>query len=370
MLILASCGDNTSESTSPTSETPTSESTGSTPSSSGSETPSTTVNYGTEEAPLTVAEFNTEAAKLGLNNEEFSTEHFFVKGYVKSAPTYASAHSSYSFKLGNSKEDTSYINVGGAKRDESVDEPYQNDTVVVSGLAEFFNNYYAIYYTDDDSPAIKSVTRGTSTVTSTIKNGTISGLEATYANGATASFTVTVDTGYKISNVTANSKELTPTDGTYSFTVAGDTNVEVNIVDEASKAVTENIETKGTSFTLDSSNAKIATFTQGAVTITIDQNESNTATSQAISDSSHIRVYVSAKLKIAVTGGTLTKVTFTYVSGKELKSATCTNCTLVVDATTKNVTEVTADEGVSEISLIPAAQTRITAATVEYEPAA
>ncbi len=228
-LFLAGCNNTPAESDTTSSETPSSST-----SSSSSETPSSsstsetvTVNYGTVDAPLSIAEFNTEADKLDLGNEDFSAEHFFVKGYVVDVPTFYSSTSTYKLKLTDGKNDTTYINVNGVKIDTGVEVPCQNDTVVVKGLAEFYNGKYSIWYTESDFPELKSVTRGTSTVTSSIENGTIAGLETSYTNGATATFTVTADEGYTITQVFAYGNALEAVDGQYSFVVAGDAVVNV-----------------------------------------------------------------------------------------------------------------------------------------------
>ena len=228
MLFLAGCNNDTTPSSSTSSsETPTP-----TPSTSTTTSQTVTVNYGTLTAPLSIAEFNTEVAKLGLKDNEFSTEHFFVKGYVYADPTYSSDSSSYLLKLTDGKESEAYINAGGVKLDTGVEEPYKNDTVVVEGLAKLYGTNYSIWSTKTDSPALKSVTRGTSTVTSSIENGTITGLNATYTNGATASFAVTANSGYSVSNVSAYGTALTATDGKYSFKVTGDCEVEVTILQD------------------------------------------------------------------------------------------------------------------------------------------
>lgn len=229
-LFLAGCNNNPTESDKTSSETSSSSSSSS--SSSATQTSSSTsevvtINYGTVDAPLSIAEFNTEAAKLDIGNEEFSTEHFYVKGYVVDAPTFYSSTSSYKLKLTDGKGETAYINANGVKLGTDVEVPYQNDTVVVKGLAEAYGGKYSIWYTESDFPELKSVTRGTSTVTSSIENGTIDGLETSYTNGATATFTVTADESYTITQVSVYGDALEAVDGQYSFTVAGDAVVSV-----------------------------------------------------------------------------------------------------------------------------------------------
>ena len=362
MLFLAGCNNDTTPSSSTSSsETPTP-----TPSTSTTTSQTVTVNYGSLTAPLSIAEFNTEVAKLGLKDNEFSTEHFFVKGYVYADPTYYSDSSSYLLKLTDGKESEAYINAGGVKLDTGVEEPYKNDTVVVEGLAELYGTNYSIWSTKTDSPALKSVTRGTSTVTSSIENGTITGLNATYTNGATASFTVAVNSGYKISSVTAYGDELTAVEGKYSFTVGGDAEVKVITAEESSKDVVKTINLASSSFTADESDSKIATYTEDGIEFTLDQNKSSTK--NKLDDGNLIRVYASAKFTIKV-NGTISKIVYTCTSDSyatALKKCTFTGGT--VDSSSTG-TEVTVNATASEVSFTDGAQVRLSKVAITYVPA-
>ncbi len=362
MLFLAGCNNDTTPSSSTSSsETPTP-----TPSTSTTTSQTVTVNYGSLTAPLSIAEFNTEVAKLGLKDKEFSTEHFFVKGYVSAAPDFNSQYSSYKLKLTDGKESSAYINVSGAVLDTGVETPYHNDTVVVEGLAELYGTNYSIWYKDSDSPAIKSVTRGTSTVTSSIENGTITGLNATYTNGATASFTVAVNSGYKISSVTAYGDELTAVEGKYSFTVGGDAEVKVITVEESSKDVVKTIDIAATSFTADASNKNIATYTVDGFEFTLNKNASTT--DLRLSDTNHLRIYKNAKFTVNV-NGTISKIVYTCLSDSYadvLKGCTFTGGS--VDSTSSGV-EVVVNATDAEVSFVAADQVRINKVAITYVPA-
>lgn len=221
MMILASCGNNTSSSA--TTNTPTT-----TPTSETS-TP-TSVNYGTLESPLSVETFKAEVAKLGLTKDTYSEKHFFVTGKLESVS------SSYSTLEGN-------VRVSGFTLDTDVVEPYQNDTIVVEGLAKCTTNtagdqtYYNIDKNGEDAPVIKSVVRGKSTVKTSpeeVEHATVSGLEKEYTNGEEATFTVALtDADYAIESVTANTTKLTAQEGSspakYSFVVKGNTTVSISI---------------------------------------------------------------------------------------------------------------------------------------------
>ncbi len=328
----------------------------------------TTVNYGTVEAPLSVETFLTEVVKLNLENKQFSTEHFVVKGIVQSKPNYNSSYKSYSLRLADTKESETNISVAGAICDTDVTGPNQNDTIIVSGLAEAYNNSYSIYYKDTDSPSIKAVTLGTSTVTKVVEHATITGLNETYTNGATASFVAEPDDGYKIVSVTANSNEVNEVDGSYSFVVAGDTEVKVETEDASSTNVTKNIAINGTLFEISASNAKIASLTEDNITLTVDQNTSNTPISQSCGSKGYndsLRLYANYKLTIKVDGGTLVKATFAFGKEKFVKDKlTCTNCTASDDNT------LIANENVSDLSVVSSAKAFITNITIVYTPTA
>ena len=224
MMILASCNNDTTTDSSSSTTTPTSETTGSqtSTSTSGSETPSSGVNYGTEEAPLTVETFKVEAAKLNLADKAYSDKKFFVKDVVDTV-------SSYLTLTGN-------VRIYDYSSEEIV---YQNDTVLVEGYIQCSVSYEKSYFnfakSNDEAPLIKSVTRGTSKVTATIENGKVNGLEASYTNGETASFTVEVDSGFELKSVSVYGVDLTDSEGTYSFVVKGDTSVLVTIAEEGVK---------------------------------------------------------------------------------------------------------------------------------------
>lgn len=232
MLMLSACGGGGTSSSS--------SSTTSGSSSSGSSTPEPTpveVNYGSLEAPLTVGTFLEEAGKLNLSNGEFSKKHFFVQGVAQTYFAFNESYDNYDkFKLGESKTSDKTIDVSGAKRGEGISDVYQNDTFVVEGLAEKYNNALCIYFIKDtDYPVVqKLVTRGESTATvAAFENGKVDGLMDKYENGKTAEFTVTVDSGFKIDSVKVYGNALTLEGGKYSFVVKGDVEVKVTIVADA-----------------------------------------------------------------------------------------------------------------------------------------
>ncbi len=220
MMLLAACG--------PTD--------GSSSTTTGGDTPSpSSVNYGTLEAPLTVTNFLEEAAKLKLENQAFSTKHFFVKGVAQTYFAWNTSYKNYDkFKLGETKTSETKIDVTGMQRGEGITDVYQGDTFVVEGLAEKYNDALCIYFdkTANDYPAVrKLVERGESTAKATIENGKVEGLMDKYENGKTAEFTVAADSGFKIDKVEVYGGALkADATGKYTFTVAGDAEVKVTII--------------------------------------------------------------------------------------------------------------------------------------------
>ncbi len=228
MLALTGCNTNTDTDTKPDD---------STTDTDGDDT--TTVNYGTVEAPLSVETFLTEVAKLNLEKNAFSDKQFFVKGKITTVSTYY-----YDLEGG--------VRVNNSKLDTDVDEPYQNDTIIVEGYAKCSTSadgsqkYFNLAKKDSESPTVKATVRGNSAIITspeTLEHVTVDGLNNEYTNGETATFTITLDDGdkYAIDKVYANTEVLTAEEGSspaeYSFVVKGDTTVTISIKDTSVPAV-------------------------------------------------------------------------------------------------------------------------------------
>ena len=228
MLILASCG-------------PKEDSSSSTSSSSSSTSESTTtsqpveVKYGSLEAPLKVDEFVTEAGKLKLGHQEFSKKTFFVEGYVDSSMVWNEGYGNFNkFKLATAKGSETMVEVSGAKRGEGVSDVYHNDTIVLEGLAEVYNDVLCIYFdkTNNNYPTIHKVTAGESMIKVTAEHASVTGLMEKYMNGAMGEFTVKAESGFEIVSVMAYGTALTETEGKYFFKVSGDGEVLVTTKEE------------------------------------------------------------------------------------------------------------------------------------------
>ena len=211
------------------------------------------VDYGTLEKPLSVATLLADNGTICPQTQgSFSAQKVVVKGVLKEA-TYSDSYKTYSGVLQDVTDSTKTIKFTGVKLDSAVAEQVaQNDTVILEHYLEYYNDAYALYYKKDGTnydygDFLKLDAIGTSTVTVDVEHATVTGLEETYTNYQTASFTVTVEEGYDLTAVKAYGKVLEATEGVYSFTVAGDAKVEV--LTQESGAVVTSIEWTATSET-------------------------------------------------------------------------------------------------------------------------
>jgi hypothetical protein len=115
---------------------------------------------------------------------------------------------------------------------------YQNDTIVVEGLAKNykgtieFTNTAASGETRNDPTIVRVEEVGTSTISVTDDaHAQVGAIAASGLNGQEVSFNVIVDSGY-VATVKVNNKAVTPTDGVYSFVIEGDMSVVVSASEE------------------------------------------------------------------------------------------------------------------------------------------
>lgn len=198
------------------------------------------INLGTKDAPLTLAQAKDIYSTIvsGTASGTFSEDVVYVTGKIKAAPVYSKKYSSYNFTLTDGTED---LIVYSSVLDTAVTKIAQNDTVTVAGHVEYYkgkNDKTGIYeiafsskLTDDyKSPKVLARTAGTSTISLTATNATVTGIadQDTATNDTEKIFTVSVATGYVVDTVTVNGKALTAeSDGSYKFTVEGDMKVVV-----------------------------------------------------------------------------------------------------------------------------------------------
>lgn len=361
MLILASCGpkEDSSSSTSPSSSSTSESTTTSQP---------VEVKYGSLEAPLKVDEFVTEAGKLKLGHQEFSKKSFFVEGYVDSSMVWNEGFGNFNkFKLATAKGSETMIEVSGAKRGEGVSDVYHNDTIVLEGLAEVYNDVLCIYFdkTNNNYPTIHKVTVGESMIKVTAEHASVTGLMEKYTNGAMSEFTVLVDAGFKVNSVTAYGKELSEKEGKYTFKVMGDGEVKVLTSEASSKDIVVTTPIAATSFkTVEGTTT--AAFTDKEVEFILDKNESTS--DFRLSDSDHLRVYAKAKFTVKVKG-TISKIIYTCTStsyAADLKASAFSGGS--VDASSSDA-DVMVNATSGEVSFTGAKQVRISQVVVTYVPA-
>jgi len=207
---------------------------------------------GTLEEPISVDEALTEITKNGANN--FSADKAYVKGIVDSVSG-PNAHDGYTVMIHDEDDETKTLQLYSIRISESLGVPHAGDTVIGFGYLFWFKNDYTSSkeMTGDeelyiDFPIMQEVTHKERTITTTIKNGTVTGIPDKASCGETITFTVTVNDGCTLSKVFINSDLITGTDNTYSFVVKDDTTVKIKIlgVDEEEKkptTVTKTIET-------------------------------------------------------------------------------------------------------------------------------
>lgn len=321
--------------------------------------------YGTEAKPLSVSEAVALIADEITVNKGFSKQVATVTGVVKAAGT--SKGSYYSgMTIVDTTDSSKEIYVYSYNVTSGVDAPATNDVIVITGYLQLYESTKEMSSNNSIYPTVKSTTRGTSTISlATNDNVTVTGLPTTAVNGTTVSFTVAAKTeGYNIDDVTVNSTSLkVGTDGSYSFTVAGNMNVEVKgHKDGEAATLSKTIAIANTKLTRDSSNNKVATYTEDPFTFTM-------TSASAITDDmlgyAQLRVYKNSTLSIATTSGYVLKaITFTTVSGNTFAGTE----TFTGGTFDKSTNKVTASDNATEITFVASAkQVRITQVVIDYQ---
>ena len=192
--------------------------------------------FGTLDNPLTVAE--ARAIANGLSSGEYTTADYlyYVKGVVSRVTYPGDLTKSWTFFMtdeGGTDELQGYY----VYTDTADMFPDPNDVVVVNGRLTKYNSTLEIATQSGSDVKAKIVKneKGNSTISLGKHDGaTVTGFESgnvVAKNGTTFSFTVTADSGLKITSVKYGSKPAAKgTDNNYSFTVAGD--AEVTVVTE------------------------------------------------------------------------------------------------------------------------------------------
>lgn len=315
-------------------------------------------NYGTAEAPVSVTEALAIAAKQCANSNDVTKQVVYVEGVVKSVGSIGSYYSN--IYITDENDSTKEILVYSMNKTTGVADPAQNDTIVLYGYIKNYNSTIEFASANSQYPVIVSNVRGTSTITSTVGEGaTIAGLPATKTNGEAVSFTVTVETGKKVTLVQAGGVDLTADDnGNYTFTVNGNMTVTVETADEGAvvpekATITFDDTTKRTSF---STTEQV--WVENGITVT---NNKASSTTNIADYSNPIRIYKSSTVSVACNG--MTKIVFHANSASytdalktSVESAQLTGATVTVEG--KDVT-VVFESSVNSIEFTASAQIRL-----------
>lgn len=287
------------------------------------------VNYGTKDAPLTVAEANALAAAQCSDTANAATQQVvYMTGKLITVPAEKTNKDGEVYYQGLTLEgeDGSTMIVYTVNLRDGVAAPALNDTLTVCG---YIVNY--VYVASGSTPTTNKGTieftsanntnvylekneRGTSAITVDITKendadtATVTGIPATAVNGTTVTFTVTPNTGKKVTTVKVGNKNLDAgEDGSYSFTVAGDTTITIETLSEK-----ETPNSKATiDWTTGTNGAEASGGTYDKVTLALDKG-SNSNPPKYYSTGTAVRAYGSNKLTFTVPSGyKIVKITFT-----------------------------------------------------------
>ena len=313
-LLLAGC-NNSSEPSTSTSEPPTS-----------TTVPEDMSKYGNQENPLTIAQFLANVDELvGKNDGEFSKHPFYILGKADAKALWASG--SYqqfdTFYLKDNVTDSKGAKVQRTVAGTGVEKApiYRNDTVLVTGYAEYYANGYSIFPYGSGDAQVLSVTRGKSTVTvTTDAHCSVDLATGTKTNGEILNVTATVDSGYKVHKFMVNNVEVKPnTSSVYSFTVEGPTEVVVTTIDAS---IVEEALPAGTyTYVLQKSNSGLPTGASSSATVvehTIKEETGKlysplvaTATEGVYNEATYneFTLLKGKSLKLSINGAKITNVT-------------------------------------------------------------
>ena len=119
-----------------------------------------------------------------------------------------------------------------------------------------------------------------------------------------------------------------------------------------------------TSFTADAENSKLATYTNGTLSFTLDQNESTTA--NRLSDADHLRIYKNAKFTVAFSGGKIAKIQFVCTAASYAAEANWVLGEGFTADFNDKVVIVTCPENITSMSFVAGNQVRINKVIVSY----
>ena len=186
-----------------------------------------TEHEGTEADPYSVADALAVAGSLASGA---CSEKVYVTGTIKSIGTVGSYLSNV--YIVDTTDATKEILVYSVNFTTDVTAAYVNDTVTIHGYIKNFYGTLEIASNNNDYANFVARTAGTSTITSTGANATVTLGATSGVNGTTFTFTVEAAQGYVVASVKVNGTAVTAVDGTYTGTIAGNTVVAVETVEE------------------------------------------------------------------------------------------------------------------------------------------
>ncbi len=195
----------------------------------GGETPTpapSTVHAGTEADPYSVVD---ALAVAGVLESGAYSGKVYVTGTIKSIGTVGSYLKNV--YIVDTTDATKEILVYSVNFTTDVPAAYVNDTVTIHGYITNYNGTLEISSNAGDYANFVACTAGTSTITSTGANATVTLSATSGVNGTTFTFTVEAAQGYDVASVKVNGTAVTAVEGTYTGTIAGNTIVAVETVE-------------------------------------------------------------------------------------------------------------------------------------------
>jgi hypothetical protein len=299
-----------------------------------------TVHAGTEADPYSVTDALAVAGTLA-SNETYGTK-VYITGVIKSIGRTGSYLSNV--YIVDTENPATEILVYSVNFTTEVAKACVNDTVTIFGYLKNYNGTLEVadglVGSTKDYPTFTARTIGTSSITSTGANATVT-LSATEGlNDSTFTFTVAAATGYKVVSVKVNGTVVTDVDGTYTGTVAGPT---VVAVETAQEGAPEAASLGKVTFSKENNSGAISAYdkswtaTASGITLNVANFNNNNNGWNYIKCGSKNYASV-ASLSTGAMSQNITKVVVTidnitasYVNGFYLEVATDANFTNVVE---------------------------------------
>ncbi len=339
-------------------------------------TPDTT-NYGTAEAPISVAEALAIAEEQCPSKDNFSKQRVFVTGIVVTQPD-NSGSDIKEFTLRDIDDPNKTILVYRMNKKSGVDDPDQNDTVILSG---FIKNQYGttLEFASNSSEYVELLnnTRGKSTVTlGDHGDSTVTGIpETAQNNGSEITLNVTANAGKQVAFVKVNGAILAAqADGSYKFTLHGNTEIIVETANEGEvlPVLATTIKFGSSGDMKEGASVDLVEFEKDGFNVKCEKGSSKT--NCRFSDADEYRMYQDSKFTVS-SDKAFVKLVFTAGSESyaevlqtSIENAELANVTVKLDGV---YVTVTFDEPVTSFGAITlSAQSRVTSLEIWTLPEA